>query len=412
MKILYLSSYYAPEIAASSYIFDNIREACVEAGHEIVLYAPMPTRGISQEVRNKYKNIPSEEKYGGKLKIYRFPMFREGKNPFVRALRYFLCNIMHFYKGLISRDIDIITVASTPPTQGALAALLKKIKKIPVVYYLQDIFPDSLANTGLTKEGSFLWIIGRTMENFTYNNMDKIIVISQDMKENLINKGVPERKIHIIYNWVEADKIVPISKKDNILYKRYNLDVDIFYVVYAGNLGYAQNIEVMLKTAKLLQKNTGIKFLIFGKGAQEEEYKNLSQELDLNNVQFLPMQPYAEVSHVYSLADVSIVSCKAGFGGSGMPSKTWSIMSTGTPIIASFDEGSDLQRIIQENRVGLFAKADDKEGLKTAIETLYQDHELARSLGRNGREYILRHLTKNTGAKKYVQALEDCLKNN
>lgn len=412
MKILYLSSYYAPEIAASSYIFDNIREACVEAGHEIVLYAPMPTRGISQEVRNKYKNIPSEEKYGGKLKIYRFPMFREGKNPLVRALRYFLCNIMHFYKGLISRDIDIITVASTPPTQGALAALLKKIKKKPVVYYLQDIFPDSLANTGLTKEGSFLWIIGRTMENFTYNNMDKIIVISQDMKENLINKGVPERKIDIIYNWVEADKIVPISKKDNILYKRYNLDPDIFYVVYAGNLGYAQNIEVILKTAKLLQKNTEIKFLIFGKGAQEEEYKNLSQELDLNNVQFLPMQPYEEVSHVYSLADVSIVSCKAGFGGSGMPSKTWSIMSTGTPIIASFDEGSDLQRIIQGNRVGLFAKADDKEGLKTAIERLYQDHELARSLGRNGREYILRHLTKNTGAKKYVLALEDCLKNN
>ena len=113
------------------------------------------------------------------MKVYRFSMFREGKNPILRALRYVLCWCKQFYYGWKAKDIDLIYLVSTPPIQGVLGGLLKKIKKVPFIYNLQDIFPDSLAGTGLAKKGGLLWKIGRVIENFTYRNADKIIVIDK-----------------------------------------------------------------------------------------------------------------------------------------------------------------------------------------------------------------------------------------
>lgn len=99
-----------------------------------------------------------------------------------------------------------------------MAVFIKKCRKIPFVYNLQDIFPDSLVGTGMTKKGSFLWRIGRIIENFTYRNADKIIVISEDFKRNIMAKGVPEEKIEVIYNWIDENEVVPIAKDVNPLY--------------------------------------------------------------------------------------------------------------------------------------------------------------------------------------------------
>lgn len=405
MRVLVFSAYYEPEIAASIYLFTNLYEDMANQGWDVDLFVPMPTRGVDKETRRIYKNWKIDTKCGGRLKIHHFSMMREGKNTFFRAIRYLLINFVFILKGLMIKT-DIIFVQSTPPTQGAMAAILKKFKRVPVVYNLQDIFPDSLVNTGITVQGSSLWEIGRKIENFTYKNADKIVVISEDFKSNIMTKGVPEEKIEVVYNWVEADLVVPIIKEDNILYKRYNLEPSVFYVVYAGNLGYAQNIGVILEAAQLLQEKTDIKFLIFGKGSQEKECKQTAMDYGLKNVQFLPLQPYEEVSHVYSLGDVSIISCKEGFGGSAMPSKTWSIMSAGTAVLANFDEGTDMQQIIETNNVGLFTKAGDAEGLKKAVLKLHANRELCKAIGKNGREFIVNNLTRAVGVKKYMDVIE------
>lgn len=167
MKVLLLPAYYFPEQAASSYLGDNIRQALCESGIELDLHAPIPTRGVSEEVRQEYKNRSIEQWYDGKMIVHRFSMYAEGKNPILRALRYVLCWCKHFYYGWRAKDIDHIYLASTTPIQGVLGGLLKKIKKVPFVYNLQDIFPDSLAGTGLAKKGGLLWKIGRVIENYT-----------------------------------------------------------------------------------------------------------------------------------------------------------------------------------------------------------------------------------------------------
>lgn len=409
MKILFLPAYFYPEQAASPYLGENRNKAFADAGFNMVIYTPIPTRGITEEVRNEYKNKKYETLFGDKMIVHRFNLIGEKKNPVLRAWRYTMSCIKQFCKGVFAKDAcscDLMFISSTPPIQGAMAALVKKCRHIPLIYNLQDIFPDSLVGTGLAKKDGLLWKIGRVIENFTYRNADKIIVISQDFKRNIMAKGVPEEKIEVIYNWVDEQAVIPVSRKNNPIFDELDLDREKFYIVYAGNLGNAQNVEIIIDAANELRDYIDINFIIFGTGGLELDYKNKVKTLELDNISFFPLQPYEKVSQVYSLGNACVVSCKKGLGGSAMPSKTWSIMSAGRAVIANFDEG-ELKNIIEDNNCGIFTKAGDKEAFKDAILELYHNQEKAVQLGKNGRQFIMENLTREIGTSKYVKVVKE-----
>lgn len=440
MKILQLTGYFYPEKAASIYLEENRFQAFADAGFDMVVYAPTPTRGITDEEYLEYRKRTFEKMYDGKLDVHRFKMFREGKNPLVRFLRYFLVSMLQFYYGVRAKDIDLIYVASTPPTQGALAALVKKFKHKPFVYNLQDIFPDSLVGTGLAKKGGLLWKIGRVIENFTYRNADKIIVISEDFKRNIMAKGVPEEKIVVVYNWVDEEAVVDVPRGENKLFDKYGLDRSKFYVTYNGNIGLTQNMDMLLEVAKelsptpTLPRREGessptpnpspvgrgispsdgsdadahrlrdIHFVLVGEGAYKAEVEKRIKEQGITNVTLLPFQPYEDISHVFSLGDVSLVISKPGVGANSVPSKTWSIMSASRPVLANFDE-NELKTIIEDHHCGIFTKAGDKDAFKAAILKLYHHPELCKEYGRNGRQFVMDNLTKEVGTRKYVEVI-------
>lgn len=406
MKILLLTAYFYPEQAASSYLGENVRCALSATSIKVELYTPMPTRGVSDDVRKFYKGRCVEEWYGGSQVVHRFSMFREGKNPIQRTLRYVLCWCKHFYYGLRAKDIDLIYLASTPPIQGVLGGLLKKIKKVPFVYNLQDIFPDSLAGTGLAKKGGLLWKIGRVIENFTYRNADKIIVISEDFKRNIMAKGVPEEKIEVIYNWVDEQAVVNIPRNENKLFEKYNLDTNKFYITYCGNIGLTQNMDLLLDVAKELSTENNIHFVLVGEGADKSRVQSRVEKENIDNISFLPFQPYEDISHVFSLGDVGLIISKPGVGENSVPSKTWSIMSAECPVIANFDE-NEIKTILSENNCGIFTKAGDKEAFKNAILELYNNKDKAVQLGKNGRQFIMENLTREIGTSKYVKVVKE-----
>ena len=405
MKVLLLPAYFYPEQAASSYLGDNIRQAMCEAGCTLELYAPMPTRGISKEVRYYYKTRKMEHWHDSRLEIHRFSMYGEGKNPILRALRYVFCWCAQFWKGLHAKDIDLIYLASTPPIQGVLGGLLKKIKKVPFVYNLQDIFPDSLAGTGLAKKDGLLWKIGRVIENFTYRNADKIIVISEDFKRNIMAKGVPEDKIVVVYNWVDEEAVKHVPREENKLFDAYGLDRSKFYITYSGNIGLTQNMDMLLEVAKELEEDPNIQFVLIGEGAYKKRVEEIIAEKNIGNVTLLPFQPYEDISHVFSLGDVGLVISKPGVGENSVPSKTWSILSASRPVLANFDE-NELKSIVAENQCGIFTKAGDKEAFIQAILHLYENRELCVEMGRNGREFIMKNLTRAVGTQKYVDGIK------
>ena len=411
VKILYLPAYFYPETAASSYLGENRNQAFADAGFEIDAYAPMPCRGISKEVRKEYKKRRVEKLYDGKMTLHRFSMYAEGKNPILRALRYVLCWIAQGWKGMRAKDVDCIYLASTPPIQGLLGAFIKKFRGIPFVYNLQDIFPDSLYNNGLANKGGILWKIGRVIENFTYKHADKIIVISEDFKKNIMAKGVPEEKIVVVYNWVDQNAVVNIDRENNKLFDKYNLDRSKFYIEYSGNIGLSQNMDMLLEVMEDLQDNyPDINLVLVGEGAYKAQVEKIVVDKKLNNVVMLPFQPYEDISYVFSLGDAGLVISKPGTGAASVPSKTWSIMSASRPVLANFDE-NELKDILAGNECGIFTKAGDKEAFKQSIITLYENRELCKQYGENGRKFVMDNLTREVGTSKYVDVIKSVVAN-
>lgn len=405
MNLLFLDAYFEPETIAYTHLEKDLLEGLVKDNNRVQVVCPTPTRGVSAQIREEYKNRKNEKLYGGKVRVRRFWAPREGKNPIVRAFRYFWCNFRSYQIAMRVKNVDIVFSNSTPPTQGMLSAMVaKKLskkykKKVPFVYNLQDIFPDSLVNTGMTQKESFLWKIGRKIENYTYKNAEKIIVISDGFKRNIMAKGVMEEKIKVISNWIDLDSVHPVSRKDNKLISEFGLDPTKFLVVYAGNFGAAQGADVVLKAAEKLKNNKDIQFVIFGGGAYFEGAKKEAEKLD--NVFIHELMPADRISEVYSLGDVALITCKPGTGNAGMPSKTWSIMACNTPVIASFDTDSDLADVLRDSNAGRCVEPGDVDALINEINLLFRKDTLKYKL----RDYVHNHADRQICVEQYINLL-------
>ena len=172
MRLILPIAYYYPEQCAGLYIIDDVMHQAARNGINTMMFVPTPTRNVSKEA--VWEKDESHE--DGKIHIHRFAMYGEGKNPLLRALRYCFCEVAYLH-AMLWKKYDVAFIDSTPPIQGLKLPIVRFFRRKPVVLNLQDIFPDSLAGTGLAKRDGILWKIGRIVENITYRNADRIIVL-------------------------------------------------------------------------------------------------------------------------------------------------------------------------------------------------------------------------------------------
>lgn len=401
MRILFVNAYFMPENIAFSHLEKDLIEGLIDAGHEIDVICPIPTRGISDDAYESYRTIKNEELYDGRVRVRRFFAPREAKNPLLRAFRYLWCNVREYFIGKKYKNIDAVFAVSTPPTQGLLAGMLSKKLKCPFIYSLQDIFPDSLVTTGLSEKKSLAWKLGTWLERKTYEYAKSIIVITESCRKNLLDKKVPEGKVALIANWVDIEQVKPIKKKENKLISELKIDDNKFFVVYAGNFGEAQGADIVLKAAEKLLAETEIQFIIFGGGTQFENAVQYVSDCNLTNVIIKKLLPQERVSEVYSLGDIALITCKKGVGNSGMPSKTWNIMACNTPIVASFDENSDMVNIIKNASAGVCVEPENEEMLAEAIKSAYYNRLIS-----HGRDYVVNNVSKKICVDKYLKLFE------
>lgn len=401
MRILIPFSYYHPEQCAGLFVIDDMTEEAAKQGVESLITVPTPTRNVEPEA----KWCRNETLRDGMVQVHRFHMYGEGKSPVLRALRYLFCELIQLHY-MLWKKYDVAFIDSTPPIQGLKLPIVRLFRKKPVVYNAQDLFPETLSGSGLANQGGLLWKIGMWVSNVTFRYSDKIIAISQDIKRSMVARGVPADKIEVVYNWVDEKAVQPVAKEDNPLYEEFGLSRDKFTIVYAGNLGNAQNISIVLDGAKELPD---VQFAVFGTGGLEKEIRSRIENEGLSNVHLKPLQPVERVRYVYSLGDACIVSCKEGLGGSAMPSKSWSIMSCGRPVIANFDEG-ELKEILEKNNCGVFTHAGNVKEFVEGIKSLAAEPSRCDEMGKNARQFILDNLTKEVGSKKYVEIIKSVVK--
>ena len=184
MKVLVPFSYFYPENCTGIYIVYDMMTEAASHGHSSMITVPTPTRNVPEGIEWQR----DESLCGGMIKVHRFHMFKEGKNPVIRAFRYFLCEIVQLHY-MLWKDYDVAFIDSTPPIQGLKLPIVRLFRKKPVVYNAQDLFPETLSGAGLAKSGGLLWKIGLWVSKVTLRNSDKIIAISEEIKNGIISRG-------------------------------------------------------------------------------------------------------------------------------------------------------------------------------------------------------------------------------
>jgi glycosyltransferase involved in cell wall biosynthesis len=366
-----------------------------------------PLRGTLEEVINKYIN-KNEEKLSENITIYRVgSKKREGTNFFIRGLKY-ISKTYSLYKKAKTIPTDIYYIYSTPPIMGLAGCLLSK--KSPTVYSLQDIFPDNLFAKKDMKQSNIIVRPLRCLEKYIYKYNTHIVTISRDMKKNLIEKNVCQNKVSVIGNWIDTNKVKYIQREQNHLFTEFDLNQEGFYVSYSGNLGYAQDIDIIIESAKITQScEPEIQYIIVGNGIYENEIKQKIKNENLKNIKLFPMQPEKYTSNVYSIGDVGLVTLKENLHGYAMPSKTWSMMAASQPLICTTVENTQLYEIIRETKAGLTVKPGDSMDLANQIVALYGNKEELKRYGENGRTFVEKNLSREIATKKYFDLMIDLI---
>lgn len=409
MRLLYFVQYFYPEKAAGLYLVDDLLRGLVSDGWTVDVYTSMPTRGVDDQIRAYYQKNPTESLYDGKLVVHRMPLYREGKGFIRRTIRYLIFSLQCYRKAL-KEPAQVIFTGSGPPTQGVVLGMVRRKRDVRFVYNLQDMFPDSLINAGICKENSVLTWIGRKMERFTYKEADSIITISEDMRKNLLSKGVNPKKIQLVRNWIDIGEIKPIRKEENILYDRLKIDRRKFHVVYSGNIGYTMGLEYLIDAAELIKNNHKIEFLIFGDGSDHDKIVKLAKDKKLNNVRFFPFQSKNLISSVYGLGDVAYISSRPNLSAVSMPSKTFTIMASGRAILGSFDTHSEFARIIREANCGECIEPGNSVAIAESVLHMANSYNQCAMWGENSRLYVKKSASRENGVRKYIDIINSQFK--
>ena len=395
MKLLMMRPTYTPEISGGTHLAYDLVEDFIAAGWEVEVITPISEKYIDQVDENK-----------DNCKVHRIVSKYKKSNVINRVLRFIDISLKMKKEAKKIKDADIIMTHSMPPLLGKIGARLAKKKKVPSLYWEQDIVSNSIISTGIMGKAGFkqklAFKVAKNLEVKAERKSTHIVTISEEFKKMHLNRGINDEKVDVVYNWIDTNQVYPVEKCDNPLYERLGIPTDKFIVSYCGNLGVPQNVEIMIDAAEMLQDNKDILFVIIGGGSREKKVREYVQSKGLSNLLFLPLQPLDEAHLVYSVGDVGLVIGKRGTSKNGFPSKTWSIMSAAQAMIACFDEESELCSFVKEGNCGLAISPDDPDALASAITTMYENQEATKQMGKNAREYVESNFNRTQATKKII----------
>jgi colanic acid biosynthesis glycosyl transferase WcaI len=407
MRILLLTLYFQPDIAANSVIMTKLMEQLIDKGHEVTVVTAFPHYDINR-IWDAYRGKLVQKEKKDSLTVYRSYLYLPSKKNSIvgRLLSYASFNAFTTLVGLFAGKHDIILAPSPPLTIGLSAYVISYLRNVPYIYNVQDIYPDVAIRLGVL---SNRWLISffRALERFVYDQAVAISVLSNGFRRNLLNKGVQPNKIHVIPNFVDSEFVRPLPRDNDFSHK---MDLNGQYLVlFAGNIGYSQGLTFVLDTARLLSTHSDILFLIVGNGVAKSSLVEKAERLGLENVRFLPFQHMGVVPQMYASSDLCLVPLRHHISRDSVPSKVYTIMAAGKPLIAAVDEHSDTWNLIREKGCGLLVPPENPQAMAKAILELYEDRLTASDMGRKGRQCVEAQFTPQVVAQQYETLLYELM---
>lgn len=402
-RILVLTQWFDPEPTFKGLVF----------ARELV------RRGFDVEVLTGFPNYPGGRLYPG----YKIKCLRREEREGVRVTRVALypshdnsalrriANYVSFaaaascYGIFGARRPDAIYAYHPPLTVGIAAVIIGFLRRTPVICDIQDMWPDTLRATGMITRPGFLGVVSRVCQ-WVYRHADQLVVLSPGFKRLLIERGVPERKIDVIYNWCHE---LALGSPEGSSASQ-EMVASEFKVLFAGNIGKAQALDAVLRAAASLRATLPrAVFVLLGDGVDVERLKRQGQEAGLDNVRFVPHVPMEEVGALLRSADVLLVHLRRDpLFEITIPSKTQAYMAIGKPVLMAVQ--GDAAELVRQARCGIEAISEDAESIAAAVISLASlSAEELQAMGRRGRDYYMSHLSIAVGVRSFSEIFVDLM---
>ncbi len=405
MRILYLSQYFPPEVGATQTRAYEMAAGLIRAGHQVTMLTEVPNHphGI---IRPEYQgHFWVREQLDG-IDVIRVWV----KTSPVKTMRSRLVfYLSYMFNGtmaglLLARGhYDVVYATSPPLFVGGAALMLSLLRRIPLVFEVRDLWPESAVALGELKNPRFIrW--ATWLEEACYHRARHIVLTTREMVDRLIERGYEADKLTIVRNGANPE----LFQFDPVMRQRLRREMgltDAFVVVYAGLLGIAQGLTASLESAaQLMQREPRVHFLYIGDGPVKTALQNQAQELNLSNVTFLSAQPREDIPGYLSAGDVALVPLIRRRLLGALPSKMFDAMACERPVILAAE--GEACRVLEESNAGIAIPPEDPQVLVETILSLRQDSGLCQYYGQNGRRAVLAHYSRQAQAQRLAELLE------
>ena len=402
MKVVILNQYYAPDVASSGHLLFELAEEIAALGADTSVITCRPSYGPKES----WKKCPRKENSNG-VNVLRMNVTRFSKdNIFGR-----LTNIISFmlpltlFHVLPRRKGRVFMYTTNPPFLGFVGGFISLVFKHTYVVLLHDSYPEIAVWLGKIRKDGFIDRFWQWCNKIMYRRASQVIVLSQAAKELVVNNYSPDPdRVHVIPNWADPDDLQPKLKAESDFAKEHGL-VEPFTVLYSGNLGLYYEFEMILEGAKqLLGEN--FRLVITGAGGGKSKIAQTIKDKNLTNTILLGYTPQEQFNDALNCCDALIVTIARGIDGISFPSKLYTCLSVGRPIIAFSTPESELRPIIEENNIGVWLAIDDSDGFVAYVRKLMANPKEVQTVGQNARELLETHYTVKKSSKSYFDVLE------
>lgn len=384
MKLAVLCPHFAPDTAPTGEVITRIVHELAARGHELHVVTALPWYEHHRIADGWQGRLIRRERttWGSITRVHPFPGDKASLPQ--RAAGFGAFSALVVATGLRGGRVDGVLAMSPPLTLGLSGWLVHLVRRGPLVFNIQDVFPDVAIELG--KLPGWALRPSKWLERVSYRRSTAVTVLSEDLRTNLVAKVPTGRAstIRVIPNFVDTDTIVPRHRETD--YRRELGLGDRTVVMYAGNVGHSQSFELIVEAARRFRERGDVVFVINGNGSARAELDRSTA--DLPNVVMADLQPRERVPEVLATGDVHLVPLKRGLARSSVPSKSYSIMAAGRPLLASVDEGSEVARMVEASGGGLAVPPDDADAFCGAVSALVDDPAARDRMGADGRRWV------------------------
>ncbi len=409
-NILMLTLVYGPDTVSTANMMTDIAHGLSDKGHNVTVLTSVPHYNPSKEVlanpvmRSSWRK-PFTESIEHGVRVLRVFMPPKRHKIWARAFDYIifqaLTTILAVYK--VARP-DVVFVTSPPITLGISGVLISWLRGGRFVYDVRELWPDVPVRMGLFRNPLLVKFV-YWLEDFVYKKTAGISSIARSFNDTLVERGVPSKKLYFTPNFVDVDFIIP-SESKNEFSSVHGLN-NKFVVLYAGNVGLTQGLEILLEVAYGFTDNDDIQFVVVGDGAARKSLENALANSTLNNFRMLPFQPIRIVNSMYAASDVCIVPLLRGFSYDTVPSKIYTAMAAGRPVLASAETDSETAMLINESSAGVCVEPESTVALTEAIAFLYENPKRVVRMGDNGRKWIEKYYSRSVVINAYDEMVRE-----